>query len=229
MRGTGQPLCSQTRTATCCSTCAALELWLLLQLNSLLRVPYVRMHFRPSDQASWVVASHKARFSGRRASRTWLLPPLCKFASRSPSRRRPTAVPGRRLREVSEDALCSPTASRSAKSGTWRRRRRSGPRGDGGNRRRQRRRQRWSQHQWRHWVVRRREQVVGLRQTLSMQVAPWPMRSMCLRERSWRTTTFATPCAGRIARLRPPRYAHGRSARMTTTSTRRASLSVHAR
>ena len=67
MRGTGQPLCSQTRTATCCSTCAALELWLLLQLNSLLRVPYVRMHFRPSDQASWVVASHKARFSGRRA------------------------------------------------------------------------------------------------------------------------------------------------------------------
>ena len=28
---------------------AALELWLLLQLNSLLRVPYVRMHFRPSD------------------------------------------------------------------------------------------------------------------------------------------------------------------------------------
>ena len=26
-----------------------LELWLLLQLNSLLRVPYVRMHFRPSD------------------------------------------------------------------------------------------------------------------------------------------------------------------------------------
>ena len=64
MRGTGQPLCSQTRTATCCSTCAAPELWLLLQLNSLLRVPYVRMHFRPSDQASWVVASHKARFSG---------------------------------------------------------------------------------------------------------------------------------------------------------------------
>ena len=63
MRGTGQPLCSQTRTATCCSTCAALELWLLLQLNSLLRVPYVRMHFRLSDQASWVVASHKARFS----------------------------------------------------------------------------------------------------------------------------------------------------------------------
>ena len=41
---------------------AALELWLLLQLNSLLRVPYVRMHFRPSDQASWVVASHKGRF-----------------------------------------------------------------------------------------------------------------------------------------------------------------------
>jgi len=157
-------------------------------------------------------------------------PPSCKFASRSPSRRRPTAVPGRRLREVSEDALCSPTASRSAKSGTWRRRRRSGPRGDGGNRRRQRRRQRWSQHQWRHWVVRRREQVVGLRQALSMQVlAPWPTRSMCLRERSWRTTTFATPCAGLIARLRPPRYAHGRSARMTTTSTRCASLSVHTR
>ena len=26
-----------------------LELWLLLQLNSLLRVPYARMHFRPSD------------------------------------------------------------------------------------------------------------------------------------------------------------------------------------
>ena len=76
MRGTGQPLCSQTRTATCCSTCAALELWLLLQLNSLLRVPYVRMHFRPSDQASWVVASHKARFSGRRPSRTWFSPPL---------------------------------------------------------------------------------------------------------------------------------------------------------
>ena len=40
------------------------ELWLLLQLNSLHRVPYVRMHFRLSDQASWVVASHKARFSG---------------------------------------------------------------------------------------------------------------------------------------------------------------------
>ena len=75
MRGTGQPLCSQTRTATCCSTCAALELWLLLQLNSLLRVPYVRMHFRPSDQASWVVASHKARFSGRRQPRTWCFPP----------------------------------------------------------------------------------------------------------------------------------------------------------
>ena len=71
MRGTGQPLCSQTRTATC-SAPAALELWLLLQLNSLLRVPYVRMHFRPSDQASWVVASHKARFSGRSPSRTWL-------------------------------------------------------------------------------------------------------------------------------------------------------------
>ena len=53
---------------------AALELWLLLQLNSLLRVPYVRMHFRPSDQASWVVASHKARFSGRRPSRSWLSP-----------------------------------------------------------------------------------------------------------------------------------------------------------
>ena len=69
MRGTGQPLCSQTRTATCCSTCAALELWLLLQLNSLLRVPYVRMHFRLSDQASWVVASHKARFSGPGGSR----------------------------------------------------------------------------------------------------------------------------------------------------------------
>ena len=51
-----------------------LELWLLLQLNSLLRVPYVRMHFRPSDQASWVVASHKARFSGRRPSRSWLSP-----------------------------------------------------------------------------------------------------------------------------------------------------------
>ena len=71
MRGTGQPLCSQTRTATCCSTCAALELWLLLQLNSLLRVPYVRMHFRPSDQASWVVASHKARFSGPACPRSW--------------------------------------------------------------------------------------------------------------------------------------------------------------
>ena len=28
---------------------SALELWLLLQLNSLLRFPYVRMHFRPSD------------------------------------------------------------------------------------------------------------------------------------------------------------------------------------
>ena len=60
MRGTGQPLCSQTRTATCSAPPpAALELWLLLQLNSLLRVPYVRMHFRPSDQASWVVASHR--------------------------------------------------------------------------------------------------------------------------------------------------------------------------
>ena len=34
-----------------------LELWLLLQLNSLLRVPYARMHSRPSDSASWVVAS----------------------------------------------------------------------------------------------------------------------------------------------------------------------------
>ena len=53
------------------STCAALELWLLLQLNSLLRVPYVRMHFRLSDQASWVVASHKARFSGAGFPRTW--------------------------------------------------------------------------------------------------------------------------------------------------------------
>ena len=74
MRGTGQPLCSQTRTATCCSTCAALELWLLLQLNSLLRVPYVRMHFRLSDQASWVVASHKARFSGPGPPRTWFAP-----------------------------------------------------------------------------------------------------------------------------------------------------------
>ena len=63
MRGTGQPLCSQTRTATCCSTCAALELWLLLQLNSLLRVPYVRMHARPSDQASWVGASPQAAFA----------------------------------------------------------------------------------------------------------------------------------------------------------------------
>jgi hypothetical protein len=40
-----------------------LELWLLLQLNSLLRVPYVRMHFRPSDQASWVVATHEAAFA----------------------------------------------------------------------------------------------------------------------------------------------------------------------
>ena len=64
MRGTGQPLCSlrrelPPRLCTCCSR----ALWLLLQLNSLLRVPYVRMHFRPSDQASWVVAS-----------RTWLLP-----------------------------------------------------------------------------------------------------------------------------------------------------------
>lgn len=78
MRGTGQPLCSQTRTATCCSTCAALELWLLLQLNSLLRVPYVRMHFRPSDQASWVVASHKARFD-----RTWLIPRPLRVLSRS--------------------------------------------------------------------------------------------------------------------------------------------------
>ena len=84
MRGTGQPLCSQTRTATCCSTCAALELWLLLQLNSLLRVPYVRMHFRLSDQASWVVASHKARFSGQRPSRTWSPPP-------------PQGVPARRV------------------------------------------------------------------------------------------------------------------------------------
>ena len=89
MRGTGQPLCSQTRTATC-SAPAALELWLLLQLNSLLRVPYVRMHFRPSDQASWVVASHKARFSGRKSSRAWLPPrtlewpdPSAVFAYRS--------------------------------------------------------------------------------------------------------------------------------------------------
>ena len=67
-----------------------LELWLLLQLNSLLRVPYVRMHFRPSDQASWVVASHKARFSGRKSSRAWLPPrtlewpdPSAVFAYRS--------------------------------------------------------------------------------------------------------------------------------------------------
>ena len=67
MRGTGQPLCSQTRTSR--------ELWLLLQLNSLLRVPYVRMHFRLSDQASWVVASHKARFSGPGLPRTWFPPP----------------------------------------------------------------------------------------------------------------------------------------------------------
>ena len=50
MRGTGQPLHLHL-----------LELWLLLQLNSLLRVPYARMHFRPSDQAYWVVACHKAR------------------------------------------------------------------------------------------------------------------------------------------------------------------------
>ena len=43
-------LLSETRTATCSAPPpAALELWLLLQLNSLLRVPYVRMHFRPSD------------------------------------------------------------------------------------------------------------------------------------------------------------------------------------
>jgi hypothetical protein len=71
--------------------------------------------------------------------------------------------------------------------------------------------------------------VVGLRRALSIQVlAPWPTRSICLRERSWRTTTFATPCAELIARLRPHRYAHGHSARMTTTSTRRVSLSVHA-
>ena len=74
MRGTGQPLCSQTRTATCCSTCAALELWLLLQLNSLLRVPYVRMQFRLSDQDSWVVASHKAGLSGLDLARTWSTP-----------------------------------------------------------------------------------------------------------------------------------------------------------
>ena len=44
MRGTGQPLCSQRR-----ELAAALELWpLLLQFNTLLRVPYVRMHFGPS-------------------------------------------------------------------------------------------------------------------------------------------------------------------------------------
>ena len=55
---------------------AALELWLLLQLNPLLRVPYVRMHFRPSDQASWVVACHEARFSGRTYPRTWLTLPV---------------------------------------------------------------------------------------------------------------------------------------------------------
>ena len=39
MRGTGQPLCSQTRMPAP----TALELWLLLQLSSLLRAPYVRM------------------------------------------------------------------------------------------------------------------------------------------------------------------------------------------
>ena len=75
MRGTGQPLCSlrrelPPRLCTCCSR----ALWLLLQLNSLLRVPYVRMHFRLSDQASWVVASHKARFSGPGDPRTWSRP-----------------------------------------------------------------------------------------------------------------------------------------------------------
>ena len=43
---------------------AALELWLLLQLNTLLRVPYLRMHFGPSAQAYWVVACHKARLCG---------------------------------------------------------------------------------------------------------------------------------------------------------------------
>jgi len=93
MRGTGQPLCSQTRTATCCSTCAALELWLLLQLNSLLRVPYVRMHFRPSDQASWVVASHKARFSGP-GRPTSCTPPAASRPDRHVWVRRPSGAPG---------------------------------------------------------------------------------------------------------------------------------------
>ena len=42
---------------------AALELWLLLQLNTLLRVRSlpVRMHSGPSDQGyNWVVACHRA-------------------------------------------------------------------------------------------------------------------------------------------------------------------------
>ena len=72
--------------------------------------------------------------------------------------------------------------------------------------------------------------MIGLRQALSMQVLErLQTRSMCLRERSWHTTTFATPCGEPIAPRRQHRYAHGHSARMTTTSTRRASLSTHRR
>ena len=68
MRGTGQPLCSQTRTALRQRNWlpAALELWLLLQLNTLLRVRSlpVRMHFGPSDQGyNWVVACLSAGLS----------------------------------------------------------------------------------------------------------------------------------------------------------------------
>ena len=111
MRGTGQPLCSLRRElppAFCTWTCCSRALWLLLQLNSLLRVPYVRMHFRPSDQASWVVASHKARFSGPGLPRTWLwrsLPNSCSRGRRSTLQSAPINITPREKAASLQDPL----------------------------------------------------------------------------------------------------------------------------
>ena len=72
MRGTGQPLCSLRR---------ELPPALHLLLSSAVAFAAAQLSAQGSvraralstlrDQASWVVASHKARFSGRSPSRTW--------------------------------------------------------------------------------------------------------------------------------------------------------------
>ena len=78
MRGTGQPLCSQTRTATCALHAPALELWLLLQLNTLLRVPYCACTFDPQIRLLGWSPRTKVSSTDMLRRRTWFLHPTAR-------------------------------------------------------------------------------------------------------------------------------------------------------